>query len=180
MAHPLCQMQRRRLRHCFSLAVGVAAELVYNIKVVIVLSYPCQFYMLLALALRAESRILGNVLRLPGNALSGADIICVKFWGGYDLKSILALSLASLMRPSFCILNTWQFTHRVLRAAALEFKSMATVFEGPCLTFLPPWWGTLAMVSVLHSARFGFEQHPEQRVHGLAGLHALHDALLNL
>ena len=91
---------------------------------------------------------LGKILRLPGNALAAADVISMQFLGGYNYKSMQALSLASLMRASLVTLTTWQHMHSILRKTAVLYKPMVQLFKFVngvhILNLSPSWWDSEA------------------------------------
>ena len=124
--------------------------------------------------------MLGRILRLPANTLSGADIQSLQYWGSYKFKSFVALNLASLMRAAHATLRSWPAMHAMLRDSAIKYKKSKHIFSQRSFNISPNWWCTDAIVSVLHSAYFGFEAHEEFRELGTSALHALRIALKEL
>jgi hypothetical protein len=98
--------------------------------------------------------------------MTSADVFALARWGSYEIKSVLAMSLAILMRSALVTLTTWPSMLEVLRRNDAEFFQRGAALPH----FKPKHWDSISIAELLREAALGF---PSSKQVGDAGKIAL-------
>lgn len=154
------------------LPTGVGIEL-YHTRSLTTLSYISQFALLPGLAFSRERALLGKLLHFPGNTLAASDYFSMSKWGSYPIRSVLAYSIAVLMRSALVTHQSWKAMHSMLKEQAEKNIDLhQLIFNG---SFSPRFWDSLSICEVMHAAARGFPNHKRLSDAGCAALEVHRD-----
>ena len=148
---------------------GVLVAL-YNTRALTTLSYVAQFSLPPDMIYPRERALLGRLLHFPGNAMASSDVFSLRRWGSYDINSLLAMSLAILMRAALVTLSTWPSMLEHLKSNDVEHLN---IVKGVVKSrFKPKHWDTASIAELLRDASLGFPDSIRFRAAGQLALSA--------
>ena len=121
-----------------------------------------------------ERKHVRKLLRLPGNALSMANVHDLGSWGSYKTQSMIATCLATIIRAAHFTLNWIEPYNMIISSAEahLPIAQARRVVTGTGqLCAVPLFWEGISFAEQLKHACFGFAC--DKRLHKI-GAHALH------
>jgi hypothetical protein len=132
----------------------------YNSRAVPVLGYKMQLAIPPSKLFRREATALTHVLHLATGALDVNAFFNLSVLGGPKIKSLKAMSVATLTRTAVKTITSWQQDYDVLLANA-DALPLTTRANG---TLWSPYWDTPSIAALLRHAARGF---PESEVAAL-------------
>ena len=166
---PIAKWSNRTAMISAGAPCGVLVTL-YNTRALTTLSYVAQFSLPPDRIYPRERALLGRLLHFPGNVLASSDVFSLRRWGSHDINSLLAMSVAILMRAALVTLTTWPSMLELLKANDAEHLN---VVKGVVKSrFKPKHWDTASIAELLRDVSLGFPDSVRFRAAGQLALSA--------
>ena len=134
-------------------APAMVAARMYNERALSTFSYIARLALPPEHLQHAERTLLGHLLHLPPQALSGNDFFALAQWSNITIKSMLATSVAVIIRSVLVTLKTWRSMHDMLTRSSWDLLPLIDAKRG---IFQPRFWRSKSLAQTLHEAAHGF------------------------